>query len=176
MKTVLVIGHIQDFIRVAQRDPFLYNRHQLYHQLDLQIKHIPAKTFSEIGELCKKYASDIVFFLHGLREDPQEVEKIIERIRTNSPNRKLIFIDPFSQASTWYFNLLPYVDKLLKRQCYQNIEDYGKPFIGGSRITDFMAQHWHLDFEKWYVGSKIPQGYEDRDAGMESRHGKAFHA
>lgn len=162
MTSALVVGYIKDFVRVAQRDPFLYNRHRLQRQLDLNIQHIRVETFAEIGEACKKYASDIVFFLHGCREDPKEVERIIERIRTNHPNRKLIFIDPFAQASTWYFNLLPYVDLLLKRQCYQNFEDYYQPFIGGSRLTDFIAKHWNLDFEKWYVGSEIPKGYEDR--------------
>lgn len=162
MTTALVVGYIQDFVRVAQRDPFIYNRSHLQRQLNLNIKHIRAETFSEIGEACQKYASDIVFFLHGHREDPKEVERILEKIRRDHPTRKLIFIDPFAQASTWYFNLLPYVDRLLKRQSYQNFEDYKKPFIGGSKLTDFMAKHWHLDFEKWYVGSEIPQGYEDR--------------
>lgn len=162
MRTALLVGNVQDFVGEAQRDPFLYSRNRLNRQLDLNVKYVQAETFSEIEQACQKNSSDVVFFLHGCLEAPENVAKSLEKIRTDHPDRKLIFIDPFAQASTWYFNVLPYVDKFLKRQIYHNFDDYKQDFIGGSRLTEFMATHWKIDLDKWYVGSEIPHGYEDR--------------
>lgn len=162
MRTALLVGNVRDFIGEAQRDPFLYTRARLYRQLDLQVKYVQAETFADIAQACKQYPSDVVFFLHGCLESPEEVEKNLEKIRTDYPDRQLIFIDPFAQASTWYFNVLPYVDKFLKRQMYQNFDDYQQDFMGGSRLTEFMATHFQINLDTWYVGSEIPRGYEDR--------------
>lgn len=162
MKTVLVVGSTQDAVRVAQREPFFYNQKSLQKQLNFKLKHARAETFSEMGEVCKNDTSDIVFFLPGKREDPKEAERVIEKVRSNNPDRKLIFLDPFAQANTWYFNLLPYLDAFVKRQAYQDLEDYDRSFIGGSKFTDFISKYWQIDFEGWSVNSPVPQGYNDR--------------
>lgn len=162
MKTALVVGSKQDAVRVAQREPFLYDRKGLQKQLNLKIKHVQAESFQEISEACQHENSDIVFFLPGKREDPNVAERAIEKVRDRHPDRKLIFLDPFAQANTWYFNLLPYLDALVKRQTYRDLEDYDRSFVGGSKFTDFISQHWQIDFEGWSVNSEIPSGYRDR--------------
>ncbi len=162
MKKTLVIASQEDTISTAQREPFIYNRRLLRQQLDLQVEHIEAETFSEIAKACENYDSEIVFLLPSWRESASEAERVLKKLRQDHPHRQLIFIDPRAQVSTKYFNVLPYVDRFLKRQCYKNLGEYKHPFIGGSMFTDFLAKHWQFDFQGWYVGSDIPEGYEHR--------------
>lgn len=158
----LIIGYAQDSIAAAQREPFIYNRRLIHRQVDLHIEHIKAETLLELGEACKKNDSDIIFLLPSWRTSPSEAERVIKKVREDHPKRKLIFIDPWAQTSSKHFNLLPYVDHFLKRQRYKNCEEYKRHFIGGSMLTDFIARQWQFDFEGWYVGSEIPEGYENR--------------
>src|SRR5262249_21746269 len=120
------------------------------------------ETFVAVSEACRTHPADMVFLLPSWRETPEEAERIVKSIRDENSALKIYFIDPFSQVSTTYFSLLPYVDRLLKRQRYKNMEDYKKSYIGGTMFTDYLAKEWHLDLGGWYVGSKIPAGYEDR--------------
>lgn len=158
----LVIGYRKDPIAVAQRDPFIYNRKLLRRELNLEVEQIPAETFAEIREACQKNDSDIVFLLPSWRESPSEAEKAIAAVRADNPSRKLIFVDPYAQASTKYFNLLPYVDRFLKRQCYKQRDNYKRQFVGGSMFTDYLSRELKFDFDDWSVGSVVPEGYEDR--------------
>lgn len=160
----LIIGYAEDSIAAAQRQPFNDNRRLLRRQLDLKVEHIKAETLSEIGEACKKHDSDIVFLLPSWRESPSEAERVIKKVHEDNPKRKLIFIDPWTQTSSRHFNLLPYVDRFLKRQRYKNLEEYKRHFIGGSMLTDFLARQWQFDLDGWYVSSEIPEGYEERIA------------
>lgn len=162
MIKALIIGSNRDSIVKAQCEPFTYSRKQLVQQLNLKVQYLPAETFADIAQVCKQHESEIVFLLPYWRENPLEAEQIMKSIREDHPHRKLILIDPFAQASTKYFNLLPYVDRFLKRQRYKNIEDYKQHYIGGSQFTDFVARKWNYNFEGWYVGSDVPSGYENR--------------
>lgn len=162
MKKALVVGFNNDSIAVAQREPFIYHQGLLRRELDLKVEQFQAETFSEITEVCRKHDSDIVFLLPSWRESPSEAEKAIKVVREDKPNRKLVLIDPFAQVSTNYFNLLPYVDWFLKRQRLKDLSEYKQELIGGSAFTDFLAKEWGADFTQWYVGSKLPEGYEHR--------------
>ncbi|WP_013321957.1 glycosyltransferase [Gloeothece verrucosa] len=167
MKKAILVGYIKDKIAVAQREPFTENKKILIKQLNLSVQQFTAATFTEIGQICEANSSDIVFLLPSWQESLTEekltkAEKIVAKLRQDSPERKLIFIDPFAQASTNYFSLLPYVDYFLKRQCYQNLENYKNDYIGGSMLTDFMAKEWKYDFGEWFVGSKVSESDIDK--------------
>lgn len=162
MKEAVIVGFKSDSIAVAQRDPFDYHKGKLRRSLDLKLKQVEAETFLKIGEACQKQSTDIIFILPSWRESSKEAEINIKAIRENNPNQKLIFIDPFAQSSTRYFNVLPYVDWFVKRQVLKDLDEYKKHLIGGSTFTDFVARHWGWDFTQWHVGSDIPEGCEHK--------------
>jgi len=162
MKTALFVGNRVDAISQAQYEPFLYHSQDLLKDLDLTIKYLNIETLDEAQQLCQKYDSEIIFIQPFWRESPDKVKTTLKEIRSTYPHRKLIFIDPWAQASSNYFNVLPYVDKFLKRQCYKNLQDYHQDFIGGSKFTNFLANTCNLNFEQWSVGSKVHKGYEER--------------
>jgi hypothetical protein len=133
MQKVVVVGDFNDSIRSAQLEPFLYHQKQLSRQLALNVVSVNAKTFADIGEACIRSDADILFLVPAWNEQPDEAERVLEKVRQHHPSRQLIFIDPFAQASSRFFNLLPYVDRFFKRQRYRDVQDYKNSYIGGMR-------------------------------------------
>lgn len=167
MKTAILVGYIDDSVAKAQREPFVYNEKLLKEELNLQVKQYDAVTFSEISKVCNSVNSDIIFLLPTWKESLTEeklnnAENIIRELREKNSYRKLIFIDPFAQTTSNYFRLLPYVDYFLKRQRYQNLDEYQNDFIGGSKFTDFLATQWKFDLSNWYTGSKVSSEFQDK--------------
>ena len=163
----LIVGNANrklDNISAAQLYPFFQERQKLQRQLGLQFKHIQAETFSDISQACKNTTADIIFIRPSWREDPSEAEKVLAEVRKNNPNQKLIFLDPFDQTASRYFNVLPYVDWFLKYQRLKDVSQYRQKFIGGVMFTDYLARELNYDLQGWHVGSEVPEGYEHRIA------------
>ena len=160
----LLLGLTTDPIAAAQHEPFVDERRLLRRQLDLTVQHVPAKNMIEMGEACLKYDSDVVFFFPSWRENAGVVTRTFQALRQEFPHRQLIFVDPFAQASSNYFSVLPYVDRFLKRQRLQNVADYQKSFVGGCEFVEFIARQWGAHLRGWFVGSAVPSGCEHRIA------------
>lgn len=158
----LIVGTQRDQVTKAQWEPFFYYRKQLKQKLGLEIETQPAETFSEIAQACQTNPYDIIFMIPFWRESSQEAENRIAPIKQTNPEQKLIFIDPWAQVSSRYFNLLPYVDLFLKRQRYSNLENYHKKFLGGTILTDFLANKYDYDLEGWDVSSYVSESYINR--------------
>lgn len=160
MTLAILVGCLNDNITKAQIDPFLYYKKELKNHLNLKIKQYVAQTFEEIDVICRAHNSEIVFLLPSWKESLSKellykAEKVVRNIKADYPTRKLIFIDPFAQANTNYFSLLPHVDYFIKRQCYKELNNYNKKFIGGSLFTDFLSKNKHFDFSNWDVSSEL---------------------
>lgn len=168
MKTIinaLLIGTANrkdDNISVAQLAPLLRHKRDLYHGIGINLQHINAETFTDIQKACLKTRADIIFIRPTWREDSQEAEKILQGVRAQNPGQRLVFLDPFDQTSSRYFNLLPYTDSFLKYQRLKDISQYTKSFVGGSFLTDYLAQKLHYDLNGWHVGSQVGAGLENR--------------
>ena len=163
MKLGIVVGDAKDTIVQSQREPFSYYNKELKKYLNLEIKQYNANTFNNIDTICRNHDSDIIFLFPSWRESLREdlisrAENIVKNLKIDYPKRTIVFIDPFDQTSSNYFRLLPYVDYFLKRQCYKNLKEYKKNFVGGSLFTDYLATNYNLDFSQWHVGSELPTG------------------
>jgi len=159
---ILIVGTQRDNISKAQWQPFFYSKKELKRQLDLTFQTMVAETCSEIEQVCKQNEADIFFINPFWKETSSEVEKAIIKIRQAKPQQKIVFIDPWDQVSSRYFNVLPYVDSFVKRQCYRDLEKYHQNFKGGTMFTDFLAQEWNFDLQGWDVSSRVPEGYLER--------------
>lgn len=164
----LLIGNASlknDAIPHAQLFPFFDNRKQLQKQLNLTFQHIQAETLQEISCATTQNSDvDILFIRPDWRENPVEVEQCFRAIRERYPEQKIIVIDPFDQASSRFFNVLPYVDRLLKYQRLKDVYQYHQPLAGGTVITDFVTKKLGFDIKDWSVQSEVPVGYEHRIA------------
>lgn len=160
----LLLGLTTDPISAAQHEPFADERRLLRRQGDLTVQHVRAKNIIEMGEACLQHDSDVVFFFPSWRENADVVTRTFQALRQEFPNRQLIFVDPFAQASSNYFSVLPYVDRFLKRQRLQNVADYQKSFVGGCEFVEFIARQWGAELRGWFVGSAVPVAYEHRIA------------
>lgn len=151
-----------DNISAAQLSPFFSNRWHLYREAGLRFKHIQQHSFPKIYENCKEKKADIFFIRPDWRESSAEAEKNIQLIRFENPDAKIIFLDPFDQTSSRYFNVLPYVDKFLKYQRLKDTSQYSRKFIGGSFLTDYLVRNFNYDLNGWDVGSQAPEEYQSR--------------
>ncbi len=166
MKKAIFVGCNNDFITRSQLDPFFYYAQALKRTVNLSVKYFYVETFAEISRTVEQKDSDVIFLMPSWRESLSkemltQSEKILQKIRINN-DKKIIFIDPFSQTNSNFFNLLPYVDSFLKRQSYKDINNYKKDFIGGLMMTDFLNKKLNIDLNQWYVGSKCPEDYINR--------------
>lgn len=152
-----------DPIAHAQIQPFYDNRRTLKNELGLVFRHIHANTFAEIEKVFGQSLEAELFFVRpSWQEDPFEAERVMQKARSLYPDSKIFLIDPFDQTSSRFFNVLPYVDRLLKFQCLADPKLYRKDYIGGSLMTDKLARELGYELNGWHVGSTVPDGYESR--------------
>lgn len=166
MKAV-IIGNAKfrgqaDQISAFQLYPFFDNRRALHRDLGLEFKQIHADTFAEIEAASQGVKADVFFIRPIWREDPAEAERVMAKLRRQNPAAKIIFIDPFDQTTTRYFNVLPYVDALLKQQGLKDVNLYKQSFTGGMLLTDRLTRELGYDLQGWHVGSDVPEGYLSR--------------
>ncbi|GAB4376972.1 MAG: hypothetical protein Kow00121_25180 [Elainellaceae cyanobacterium] len=160
----LIVGSTNtktDTIPYAQIYPFFSHRRLLRSQLGLTIQHAEASTITEIEAACRAKA-DIFFIRPSWREDATEVERVMRQIRNQHPSAIIVFIDPFDQTSSRFFGVLPYVDRFLKYQGLRDKKLYSRSFVGGTFLTNVLAEELGYDLKDWHVGSEVPQGYEHR--------------
>jgi Glycosyl transferases group 1 len=160
---ILLIGGTRDSIVAAQREPFADERHLLKRQFGLTIKSVQAETLAEMSAGCKRDNADVVFLFPSWRESAIELERVVGEIREDRPHRKLFFVDPFAQTSSNFFNVLPFVDRFLKRQRPLDLSEYRQGFVGGSRFTASIAESG-VELNHWSVSSEVPTTYEHRIA------------
>lgn len=150
-----------DVIPYAQLYPFFSHRQQLRSQLGLTVQHIEANTLSEITAACRTQA-DLYFVRPSWREEAIEIEQVMRQLRDQQPRSVIVFIDPFDQTSSRFFNVLPYVDRFLKYQRLKDVSQYCQPLVGGTLLTDILVKEFNCDLKDWHVGSEVPEGYAHR--------------
>jgi glycosyltransferase involved in cell wall biosynthesis len=151
-----------DSIPASQLYPFFSHRDVLRRELGLVFQHIHAHTFAEIESAAEGLKADVFFIRPAWQESPIDAERVMAKLRHQNPNAKIIFIDPFDQTSSRFFNVLPYVDRLLKYQRLKDVSAYTQPFTGGTFLTDRLTKELGYDLNNWHVGSEVPSGYESR--------------
>ncbi|WAL61305.1 hypothetical protein [Thermocoleostomius sinensis] len=151
-----------DIIPASQLYPFFSHRAVLRRELGLEVQHIHAHTFAEIEQVTDGLSADVFFIRPAWQESPSEAERVMAKLRRHNPTAKIIFIDPFDQTSSRFFNVLPYVDRLLKYQRLKDVSTYTKALVGGTFLTDRLTQELGYDLNHWHVGSDVPSGYESR--------------
>ncbi len=161
----LIIGTTNfriDNISSAQLYPFFANRKQLKKELGLEFQVAQVEKFSEIYQACSGIEVDVLIIRPTWRDDPQLALQYMAEIRKEHAHCKIIFIDPFDQTTSRYFEILPYVDWFLKYQRFRDVSQYIIPRIGGTEITDYLARKKGFEIGDWHVGSEVPKGFEQR--------------
>lgn len=159
----LIIGTTNpriDDISSAQLYPFFANRKQLKKELGLEFQVAQVEKFSEIYQACSGIEVDVLIIRPTWRDDPQLAVQYMAEIRKEHAHCKIIFIDPFDQTTSRYFEILPYVDWFLKYQRFRDVSQYFIPRIGGTEITDYLVRKKGFEIGDWHVGSEVPKGFE----------------
>jgi hypothetical protein len=77
--------------------------------------------------------------------------------------RNIIWMDTADSTSSTHFELLPYVDKYLKKQLFKDRCIYEKQFYGGRIFTDFYHHNYDIsDSETYSEISKLLPDFNDK--------------
>ena len=164
MKAILLgrTDRATDTIPYAQLFPFFDNKKRLRHELNLDVQHIEARALDIFESVGRQANADVFFVRPCWREDPAQVESVMQELRHRQPSSQIVFIDPFDQTSSRFFGVLPYVDHFLKYQRLKDTSQYHQPLKGGTVLTDYLARKLGYDLKEWSVQSTVPEGYESK--------------
>jgi hypothetical protein len=161
----LVIGPDKsDPIGVWQLFPFKYHKKELKNQLGMDVKFSVARNIKEIAGVIFSGSDnfDVLFIRPQWKDDPQEVESVLQRTRLRFESKKIILLDPFDQTSSRFFQSLKYVDHLVKFESLKDTSLYKNQYQGGTYQTDKLRRKYNLTLNDWHVGSIVPDGCETK--------------
>lgn len=152
----------RDQIPAFQFYPFFDNKALLQRQLGLNLRHLQADSLSDIATVAQSVKADVFFVRPFWQDNPTDVEWLMTQLRHHHPSAYIVFIDPFDQTSSRFFNVLPYVDCFSKQQRLRDVHLYTQPLAGGSLLTDRLSRELGYELNGWNVGSDVPEEYESR--------------
>ncbi len=162
----LIVGnadkHIDD-LSSAQIEPVFHYRKALAKQAGLSFEHRQAYRVDEIWRTLENTPSpDAIFLRPDWREAPDAMTDLVARIRERHGDARLIFMDPWDETSSRFFGVLPHVDLFLKFQRLKDPRLYLREYVGGTLITDYLANYLGYPFNGWDVSSRVEPGLEHR--------------
>jgi hypothetical protein len=165
---VLIAAHYVadiDRIGVGQLAPFLRYRGAIRRELGVTSELMTSHDLNEIARACDAAADRVCAFLirHDWRSDTSVVESFFAALRLRHPDKWIVAIDPWDQCTGRFFAVLRYVDRLVKYQGLRNRDDYYRPMVGGTVLTDHMARLGvYNPLTDVHLGSEVPPGAAGR--------------
>jgi len=162
MRTLVLGPNKSEPVGYWQIYPFKYHKKELKKQLGIDVKSLVAKNINEIANIIfsGNHDFDVLFLRPHWTDAPNEVEDILRRTRLKFEDKKIIFIDPFDQTSSRFFQSLSHVDYLVKYIGLKDSSLYFNQYEGGSYLTDTLSRHFNHKLKGWHVGSIVPDGCE----------------
>ncbi len=154
-----------DSIGEGQLTPFHRYRGPIRRELGVTLESITSNDLDAIARACDAAAERVCAFVvrHDWRSDAGDVERFFAALRLRHPDKWIVAIDPWDQCTGRFLGVLRHVDRLVKYQGLRNRDDYYRPMIGGTMLTDHMARHQLYDPRTGVqLGSQVPPGTADR--------------
>ncbi len=148
MKTVhFLTGRtkIEDYLTT----PVRYNRARLRSLgYDVRFHYRPTPAALECDILC--FVSKPVITMTGETSEVfQESGPVLSLLREAGTRAgKLVWMDISDSTSVTHFELLPQVDRYLKKHLLKDRSLYGQPFYGGRIFTDYYHRVFHIEDKK----------------------------
>jgi Glycosyl transferases group 1 len=152
-------------IAAGQVAPFLRHRSTIRSELGLTFEFVDTDDLVSIAKACDEAASRVSAFLirPTWQIEPEAVIRFFADLRKRHPQHWIVSIDPWDQCTGRFLGVLEYVDRLLKYQTLKNRDDYYRPMVGGTVLTDYMADRNAFDeATRENLGSKMPAGAAER--------------
>ena len=118
-QAIVVYG--SDWLARTLVKPFDYYGEVLRVEHDLITELVHVDDFRTLPAICRGRSWDIAFFCPSWYEDATGVIDAIRNVRKIYPDRHLVFLDSFAQTSSLFFDVLPSVDRYLKRLVLRDI-------------------------------------------------------
>jgi hypothetical protein len=154
-----------DSIGAGQLAPFFRYRRVIRSQLGLSFEHVNSHDPATIAKACQEAAERVSAMVIRLdwRTPASDVLRFFAELRARYPAHWIVSIDPWDQCTGRFLGVLQYADRLVKYQAYRQRDDYYRPMVGGTLLTDYMAQRQAYDSQtSESLGSPMPAGAAQR--------------
>jgi Glycosyl transferases group 1 len=165
---VLIATHYAgsvDNIGEGQLSLFERYRGVIRSELGVTTERMNSTDLDGLARACDAAADRVGAFLirHEWRTDPVVVERFFADLRLRHPDKWIVAIDPWDQCTGRFLGALKHVDRLVKYQGLRNRNDYYRPMVGGTVLTDHMARLQVYDpTTDAHLGSEVPAGGAER--------------
>ena len=163
MKRIHVLINRDDIVNYAMM-PLRYNRKQLKEQgYQVNFFYKPSAKCLECDVLCliSKPTIKILKELSPVFDENGPVLQFLKQARQFA--NRIVWMDDSDSTSVTHFEVLPYVDKYLKKQLFKDRKYYRKKLYGGRIFSDFYHEHFGVtderEFNQFYA---LDEKFEDK--------------
>jgi hypothetical protein len=123
--------------------------------------HNKISIINNIEEGMKRDTNDTILILRYFRyENSKSKEKdvninVMKKIRQNYST--VIFFDDADGAGDTRFEVLPFVDKYLKKQTFHSLEKYRRRLYGRHLFTDYYHKEYNINDDRAYTRVPLSQ-------------------
>lgn len=162
-------GSLKKVLFISAPDPICYTQYYPFFDCADELERTRGLQLREVA-LARWQAGDhpyrdadvaAVIVQTWLDVTPDELAALILRIRKTYPEARVAYADWFAPCDLRYAEALsPLVDAYLKKQVLRRREDYNRPLLGDTNLTDYYSRRFGLaDKTTCY---KVPTAFWDK--------------
>lgn len=146
-------------ISESQIYPFRFFRADLRRELRIDFREISLPEYEKHSRPPVQDA-EFVFFQPWWDISPGRLQALLERVRDENPNAKIIFLDSFAPVDLRLAQYAaPYVDAYVKKHVFRDRGMYGKATQGDTNLIDFYGKLFGIDYPE--VTFPVPRSLLD---------------
>ncbi len=161
IKKITILTDFDNHQAAIQFDLLKYKQKLIKKRLGYVFEFV---NFSYKGKynFARNFQSDVITLRPDWSIDISLLTDDVLKIKKNNPNSKIVIFDPFDQTTSRFFPILNEVDLLIKYQIYLDKTLYNQDYLGGTLLTEQLAQQNNIDLADWHCNSLVPDGCLDK--------------
>lgn len=114
-----------------------------------------AKSFKEQPQIER------IFFQPEFEMEEEAMANCLAYLKEVYPNAKIAYMDWYAPLHIKYAHVVdPFIDVYIKKQTYVDFDNYSKPTVGDTNLSDFYAKKHNLELPSMLFTA--PKGFEDK--------------
>ena len=156
----LLLVSVSTRVPQSQIFPFHYFAEDLADAYDVSIRETSIEEML-IGNPAKHKDATILAFQLPQGFVSQDFERLLVKLRDNSPRARLAYLDWSAPADLRYAERLnPHIDIYIKKHLLRERSQYGKSTLGDTNLADHYARRLNIPEEEHRF--EIPEGFLDK--------------
>lgn len=152
---------VKNEISSTQIFPYFFHSEHFERAHGIQIRELPLEQFTHGQHPYQGERIDAVAFQTWFDLDSDAMSQLVGRIRATWPQARLAYLDWFAPTDLRYAAVLnPDIDVYVKKQVLKSREDYGKPTMGDTNLTDYFGRRFGIHAPQ--TTFEVPEAFWDK--------------